>query len=85
MSTNNLDYSRLKLEITETSLMKSSANCISILTQLKNRGIKILIDDFGTGYSSLSYLQNLPIDILKIDRSFVIAGNREHFDPIEQM
>ncbi|VXD12652.1 sensor domain-containing protein [Planktothrix paucivesiculata] len=71
IQSNNLDYNHLKLEITETNLMKSSANCISILTQLKHRGIKILIDDFGTGYSSLSYLQNLPIDILKIDRSFV--------------
>lgn len=66
-----LDFKHLKLEITETSLMQSSANCITILTQLKHRGIKILIDDFGTGYSSLSYLQNLPIDTLKIDRSFV--------------
>ncbi|VXD23585.1 putative Diguanylate cyclase [Planktothrix serta PCC 8927] len=68
---NGLAFGSLKLEVTETSLMESSANCITILTQLKNRGIKILIDDFGTGYSSLSYLQNLPIDTLKIDRSFV--------------
>jgi diguanylate cyclase (GGDEF)-like protein len=61
----------LTVEITESSLMLNAEECIRILNKLKNLGIQISIDDFGIGYSSLSYLQRLPIDILKIDRSFV--------------
>jgi len=60
----------LELEITETMTMDTQ-QAIPILTKLKNLGIKISIDDFGTGYSSLNYLRKLPIDRLKIDRSFI--------------
>ncbi len=68
-----LDFHHLKLEITESILMRHSKTAIDILQQLKDRGIEISIDDFGTGYSSLSYLHHLPIDTLKIDRSFVMG------------
>ncbi len=61
----------LKIEITETALVNSNQETREQLARLRAAGIKICIDDFGTGYSSLSYLQRLPVDILKIDRSFV--------------
>lgn len=62
---------RLKLEITETALMEDRKEAIRIIKQLKELGIQMVIDDFGTGYSSMSYLQQLPVDMLKVDRSFV--------------
>lgn len=61
----------LEFEITEGILIQDIENCIAVLNQLKALHIKVSIDDFGTGYSSLSYLKKLPLDILKIDRSFV--------------
>lgn len=61
----------LVLEITESILIKSLKNNIKKLEELKKIGVKVALDDFGKGYSSLSYLMNLPIDILKIDKSFV--------------
>jgi diguanylate cyclase (GGDEF)-like protein/PAS domain S-box-containing protein len=66
-----LDPSSLELEVTESSVMKNAESAISTLRELKAMGIKISIDDFGSGYSSLSYLKHLPIDVLKIDQSFV--------------
>ena len=63
----------LALEITENLLMSDPARSMDCLTRLHEMGVRIVIDDFGTGYSSLSYLRRLPIDELKIDRSF-IAG-----------
>ncbi|MBV7614596.1 EAL domain-containing protein, partial [Escherichia coli] len=61
----------LELEITESSLIENSESVKNLLNQIKQRQINISLDDFGTGYSSLSYLADFPIDILKIDRSFV--------------
>jgi len=61
----------IELELTESSLMTNLDSCISTLSALQSAGVGISIDDFGTGFSSLSYLKWLPIDVLKIDRSFV--------------
>ncbi len=61
----------LRLEVTETVLMQNTEETIDLLNELRKTGIKISIDDFGTGFSSLSYLHKMPIDVLKIDRSFV--------------
>jgi diguanylate cyclase (GGDEF)-like protein/PAS domain S-box-containing protein len=68
---NHLDPSTLVLEVTETALMKDAGSTISRLHALKALGVKIAIDDFGTGYSSLAYLRQFPVDVLKIDRSFI--------------
>ncbi|AZB41598.1 phosphodiesterase [Bacillus sp. FJAT-42376] len=60
-----------EIEITESAMIENKDDTIRKLNELKKLGIKISLDDFGTGYSSLSYLQELPIDVLKIDRSFI--------------
>ncbi|WP_241768521.1 putative bifunctional diguanylate cyclase/phosphodiesterase [Mesobacillus subterraneus] len=65
-----IDPSLLEIEITE-GVMQDTKEAIPILNRLKNLGIKIAVDDFGTGYSSLSYLKQFPIDVLKIDQSFI--------------
>lgn len=72
LNESGLPASRLELEVTESLFIGQSNGPISILRRLREMGITIALDDFGTGYSSLSYLRRLPIDVLKIDRTFVV-------------
>jgi len=67
----NIDPSKLELEVTETAIMDDLDLAVQTLNELKKMGIRTAIDDFGTGHSSLSYLRKLPIEILKIDKSFI--------------
>jgi len=72
-----VEPSTLVLEITETVMMADPDTASARLDELKALGVRIAMDDFGTGYSSLSYLSRLPVDILKMDRSFLRAGNTD--------
>jgi diguanylate cyclase (GGDEF)-like protein/PAS domain S-box-containing protein len=77
-----LDPKWLEIEITESMVMENFERAIGILMELKNMGVRISLDDFGTGYSSLNYLRVLPINAIKIDKSFVDglhAGSKENF------
>jgi diguanylate cyclase (GGDEF)-like protein len=67
-----LDPCYLELELTESAIMKNMEESSGILHELKSMGLRVAIDDFGTGYSSLAYLKRFPLDILKIDRSFIM-------------
>jgi len=72
LADSHLDAKKLEIEITESAVMDNPEQTILILNKIHELGVKISIDDFGTGYSSLSYLKKLPIDCIKIDRSFVM-------------
>jgi len=73
LAVTNLDPTRLVLEFTEGVLIQDTEATMATLRELKTLGVRLAIDDFGTGYSSLSYVRQFPIDILKIDRSFVAS------------
>ncbi|WP_162924438.1 EAL domain-containing protein [Rubrobacter indicoceani] len=66
-----LEASGLTLEVTESTILKDSPAAIGVLRRLRSLGVRTALDDFGTGYSSLAYLKNLPVDILKVDRSLI--------------
>ena len=73
----------IQLEITETAVAQNRDIAIHVLNALRNKGVQIAIDDFGTGYSSLSYLQQLPFDMIKIDKSFVdLIGSGDNSEMI---
>ncbi|MEB1807295.1 MAG: EAL domain-containing protein [Bacillaceae bacterium] len=80
LSSVDLPAKFLELEITETVAMKHKEFTIKVLSALKNMGVKLAIDDFGTGYSSLNYLKEMPIDIIKIDKSFIWDMKESKFD-----
>jgi EAL domain-containing protein (putative c-di-GMP-specific phosphodiesterase class I)/GGDEF domain-containing protein len=78
LAASGLAPERLCLEITETTLMRNLDHALGVLQQLKAVGVQVALDDFGTGYGSLVYLKRLPVDVIKIDRSFVdgLPGTR---------
>ncbi len=82
-----VDPTSLVLEITESMLMRDTDATVSTLRALKDLGVRLAIDDFGTGYSSLAYLRQFPVDILKIDRSFVdgMTGDASLAEAVVQM
>jgi len=84
---NNLPSKYLELEITENVVMTDIDTAMDTITTLQNMGIKVSIDDFGTGYSSLAYLRKLPIDKIKIDRSFIneVATNDSDLTIVKSM
>jgi diguanylate cyclase (GGDEF)-like protein/PAS domain S-box-containing protein len=78
----SLDPARLVLEVTESTLMADVADTEQTLGLLRGIGVQLAMDDFGTGYSSLSYLERLPVDLLKIDRSFTASIGADHEVPV---
>ncbi len=80
LKTYNIDFNHLTFEITETDIISDLNLAIARLNKLKELGVKIALDDFGTGYSSLNHLKQLPIDIIKLDRSFTSSIEKNKSD-----
>jgi predicted signal transduction protein with EAL and GGDEF domain/CheY-like chemotaxis protein len=78
LQASGLPASLLRIEITETVIVSVRERAVELLAQLRDLGVSLALDDFGTGYSSLSYLKSFPIDMLKIDRSFVAEMLTDH-------
>jgi diguanylate cyclase (GGDEF)-like protein/PAS domain S-box-containing protein len=78
LAKNGLDPTSLVIEVTESTLMRDANATVARLRRLKEIGVMLAIDDFGTGYSSLAYLRQFPVDVLKIDRSFVAEMDGSH-------
>ena len=72
----------LRLEVTESAVMGDAARCMHVLQRLNGLGVRLSIDDFGTGYSSMAHLRRLPVDELKIDRSFVLGMTTTQQDAV---
>jgi diguanylate cyclase (GGDEF)-like protein len=70
--------SALEIEVTESLFMDESAHAVAVLSRLRQMGVQVAIDDFGTGYSSMSYLKRLPVDVLKVDQSFIADMTDNH-------
>jgi EAL domain-containing protein (putative c-di-GMP-specific phosphodiesterase class I) len=71
LSLTDTDAKEVCIEITESAFVHDAGRALAVLSELKDLGIRLALDDFGTGYSSLSYLMEYPVDIVKIDQSFV--------------
>lgn len=80
LETTGIDPGLVELEITESAMMHDTDKMLHLLNRLKGMGLKISLDDFGTGYSSLTYLKKFPIDILKIDQSFIRGADLDGDD-----
>lgn len=80
LSDHEVEGRLFEIEVTESMFMKNTEKVVSVLQKLREIGVSIAIDDFGTGYSSLAYLRMLPLDVLKIDRSFVINSDENEQD-----
>ena len=74
----NVSPKNLEIEITETIWIDKQDEAVNTLHELQARGVSVAIDDFGTGYSNIAYLQSFPVDKLKFDRSFVVAGQESN-------
>ena len=82
LSVYNIKPEHIEFEVTETAVLHNIEHSMNILSELKDMGFKISLDDFGTGYSSLNYLKNLPIDKVKLDRSFVENIDKNNKDQL---
>ncbi|HWO43820.1 MAG TPA: EAL domain-containing protein [Candidatus Eisenbacteria bacterium] len=82
LQSSGIQAERLELEITESAIMANPTQATEILTVLKEMGLRLAIDDFGTGYSSLALLHRLPVDVIKIDKSFVLKLATEAHDAV---